>query len=165
MEYKIMSALSGASVPVPKMYLFCEDKTVMGQEFYVMEYIKVQLSTFDYYIAKSEKRALIVNLLIRNFSTSFSRNSKVFLEQTPLETRLFLRRARVICSYLYTEWVIKGLRFFQYCMKQWHKEWPHGRLISKLIWLFLRVVSSQMPTYQASLLTKPGLSLRLQLKL
>ena len=73
-----MSALSGASVPVPKMYLFCEDKTVMGQEFYVMEYIKVQLSTFDYYIAKSEKRALIVNLLIRNFSTSFSRNSKVF---------------------------------------------------------------------------------------
>ena len=98
-----MSALSGASVPVPKMYLFCEDKTVMGQEFYVMEYIKVQLSTFDYYIAKSEKRALIVNLLIRNFSTSFSRNSKVFLEQTPLETRLFLRRARVICSYLYTE--------------------------------------------------------------
>ncbi|XP_073247761.1 acyl-CoA dehydrogenase family member 11-like [Porites lutea] len=39
-EYKIMSALSGASVPVPKMYLFCEDKTVMGQEFYVMEYIK-----------------------------------------------------------------------------------------------------------------------------
>ena len=73
-----MSALSGASVPVPKMYLFCEDKTVMGQEFYVMEYIKVQLSTFDYYIAKSEKRALIVNLLIRNFSFSFSRNSKVF---------------------------------------------------------------------------------------
>ena len=43
-----MSALSGASVPVPKMYLFCEDKTVMGQEFYVMEYIKVQLSTFDF---------------------------------------------------------------------------------------------------------------------
>lgn len=53
-----MSALSGASVPVPKMYLFCEDKTVMGQEFYVMEYIKVQLSTFNYYIAKSEKRSL-----------------------------------------------------------------------------------------------------------
>ena len=43
-----MSALSGASVPVPKMCLFCEDKTVMGQEFYVMEYIKVQLSTFDF---------------------------------------------------------------------------------------------------------------------
>ena len=43
-----MSALSGASVPVPKMYLFCKDKTVMGQEFYVMEYIKVQLSTFDF---------------------------------------------------------------------------------------------------------------------
>ena len=37
-----MSALGGTSFPVPKMYLFCEDKTIMGQEFYVMEYVKVQ---------------------------------------------------------------------------------------------------------------------------
>ena len=54
MEYKIMSALSGASVPVPKMYLFCEDKTVMGQEFYVMEYIKVQLSSFHFRLLYSQ---------------------------------------------------------------------------------------------------------------
>jgi len=40
-EYKIMSALGGTSFPVPKVYLFCEDKTIMGQEFYVMEYVKV----------------------------------------------------------------------------------------------------------------------------
>ena len=40
-EYKIMSALGNTSLPVPKTYLFCEDKTIMGQEFYVMEYIKV----------------------------------------------------------------------------------------------------------------------------
>ena len=40
-EYKIMSALENTSLPVPKTYLFCEDKTIMGQEFYVMEYIKV----------------------------------------------------------------------------------------------------------------------------
>lgn len=40
-EYKIMSALAKTSLPVPKMYHFCEDKTIMGQEFYVMEYIKV----------------------------------------------------------------------------------------------------------------------------
>jgi len=39
-EYKIMSALEKTSFPVPKMYLFCEEKTIMGQEFYVMEYIK-----------------------------------------------------------------------------------------------------------------------------
>ncbi|XP_020627779.1 acyl-CoA dehydrogenase family member 11-like isoform X2 [Orbicella faveolata] len=39
-EYKIMSALGKTSFPVPKMYLFCEDKTIMGQEFYLMEYIK-----------------------------------------------------------------------------------------------------------------------------
>ena len=37
-----MSALGEASFPVPKMYLFCEDRTIMGQEFYVMEYIKVK---------------------------------------------------------------------------------------------------------------------------
>ncbi|XP_078352098.1 acyl-CoA dehydrogenase family member 11-like [Oculina patagonica] len=41
-EYKIMSALGKASFPVPKMYLFCEDKTIMGEEFYVMEYIKAR---------------------------------------------------------------------------------------------------------------------------
>ena len=41
LEYKIMSALGKALFPVPKMYLFCEDKSIMGQEFYVMEYIKV----------------------------------------------------------------------------------------------------------------------------
>ncbi|XP_058962124.2 acyl-CoA dehydrogenase family member 11 isoform X2 [Pocillopora verrucosa] len=35
-----MSALGEASFPVPKMYLFCEDKSIMGQEFYIMEYIK-----------------------------------------------------------------------------------------------------------------------------
>jgi len=39
-EYKIMSALGETSFPVPKTYLFCEDKTIMGEEFYVMEYIK-----------------------------------------------------------------------------------------------------------------------------
>ena len=36
-----MSALGETSFPVPKTYLFCEDKTIMGQEFYIMEYIKV----------------------------------------------------------------------------------------------------------------------------
>ncbi|KAL9969767.1 hypothetical protein ACROYT_G022024 [Oculina patagonica] len=41
-EYKIMSALGEASFPVPKMFLFCEDKKIMGQEFYVMEYIKAR---------------------------------------------------------------------------------------------------------------------------
>ena len=61
MEYKIMSALSDASVPVPKMYLFCEDKTVMGQEFYVMEYIKVQLSTFDFQLLYRQIWKEVVN--------------------------------------------------------------------------------------------------------
>ena len=41
-ENKIMSALGEASFPVLKMYLFYEDKTIMGQEFYLMEYIKVK---------------------------------------------------------------------------------------------------------------------------
>ena len=56
-----MSVLSGASVPVPKMYLFCEDKTVMGQEFYVMEYIKVQLSTFDFQLLYRQIWKEVVN--------------------------------------------------------------------------------------------------------
>jgi len=40
-----MSALGGTSFPVPKVYLFCEDKTIMGQEFYVMEYVQVEVKS------------------------------------------------------------------------------------------------------------------------
>ncbi len=38
-EYRVISALANTDVPVPKVYHLCEDDTVIGSMFYVMEYI------------------------------------------------------------------------------------------------------------------------------
>lgn len=38
-EYKVMSALADTDVVVPQMYLLCEDRDVIGTEFYVMEMV------------------------------------------------------------------------------------------------------------------------------
>lgn len=36
-EYRVMKALGGTRVPVPKMLALCEDPAVIGTKFYVME--------------------------------------------------------------------------------------------------------------------------------
>ncbi|RZJ82927.1 MAG: phosphotransferase family protein, partial [Massilia sp.] len=36
-EYKVMKGLAGTDVPVPKMFCLCEDESVIGRAFYVME--------------------------------------------------------------------------------------------------------------------------------
>lgn len=36
-EYRVMSALQGTGVPVPRTYAFCEDTDVLGAPFYLME--------------------------------------------------------------------------------------------------------------------------------
>jgi aminoglycoside phosphotransferase (APT) family kinase protein len=38
-EYRVMKALDGSGVPVPKMRLLCEDESVIGQMFFVMDHI------------------------------------------------------------------------------------------------------------------------------
>ncbi|HYP86304.1 phosphotransferase [Variovorax sp.] len=38
-EYKVMSGLAGTDVPVPRMYVLCEDEAVIGRAFYVMEFM------------------------------------------------------------------------------------------------------------------------------
>ena len=38
-EYRVMSALSGTEVPVPRTYLLCEDESIIGSMFFLMEYI------------------------------------------------------------------------------------------------------------------------------
>jgi aminoglycoside phosphotransferase (APT) family kinase protein len=38
-EFKVISALSGTTVPVPKAHLLCEDESIIGQMFYVMDYV------------------------------------------------------------------------------------------------------------------------------
>jgi aminoglycoside phosphotransferase (APT) family kinase protein len=38
-EYAIMKALAGTAVPVPRMIVLCSDESIIGQIFYVMEYV------------------------------------------------------------------------------------------------------------------------------
>ncbi|CAN5690081.1 phosphotransferase [soil metagenome] len=38
-EYKVMSGLQGTDVPVPHMHCLCEDESVIGRAFYVMEFM------------------------------------------------------------------------------------------------------------------------------
>jgi aminoglycoside phosphotransferase (APT) family kinase protein len=38
-EYRVMCALSGTEVPVPEVHALCEDETVIGSAFYVMEFL------------------------------------------------------------------------------------------------------------------------------
>jgi aminoglycoside phosphotransferase (APT) family kinase protein len=37
-EYRVMQALAGTAVPVPRVYSLCEDRDVIGATFYVMAY-------------------------------------------------------------------------------------------------------------------------------
>jgi aminoglycoside phosphotransferase (APT) family kinase protein len=39
-EYRVMSALEGTAVPVPRMRHFCSDPEVLGQPFYVMDLVE-----------------------------------------------------------------------------------------------------------------------------
>jgi aminoglycoside phosphotransferase (APT) family kinase protein len=38
-EARVLSALNGSNVPAPRLYAFCDDATLIGAEFYIMEYI------------------------------------------------------------------------------------------------------------------------------
>lgn len=39
-EYRVMRALAGTPVPVPRMELLCEDESVIGRAFYVMQHVE-----------------------------------------------------------------------------------------------------------------------------
>lgn len=39
-EYRILQALNDTDVPVPKTYLLCEDESIIGTAFYVMEFVE-----------------------------------------------------------------------------------------------------------------------------
>src|SRR3989442_7764403 len=39
-EFRVITALGQAGVPVPRTYCLCEDENVIGRSFYVMEYVE-----------------------------------------------------------------------------------------------------------------------------
>jgi aminoglycoside phosphotransferase (APT) family kinase protein len=44
-EYKVMSALQNTDVPVPRMHVLCEDDSIIGTMFYVMDYVDGRVYT------------------------------------------------------------------------------------------------------------------------
>ena len=38
-EYRVMTALRGTDVPVPRTYCYCDDRSVIGTPFFVMEFV------------------------------------------------------------------------------------------------------------------------------
>ena len=38
-EYRVMAALQGTGVPVPRTLLFCDDPSILGTLFYVMQFV------------------------------------------------------------------------------------------------------------------------------
>ncbi len=44
-EYRVMRALQGSEVPVPKMLHLCEDPSVIGTSFYLMEWVEGRVVT------------------------------------------------------------------------------------------------------------------------
>lgn len=39
-EYRVMRALQGSEVPVPRMLAYCEDESIVGTPFYVMDFLQ-----------------------------------------------------------------------------------------------------------------------------
>lgn len=39
-EYRVMKALEGSDVPVPRMEVYCEDENIIGTPFYLMEFLE-----------------------------------------------------------------------------------------------------------------------------
>src|SRR5262245_61435809 len=44
-EYAVMKALAGTDVPVPRMYVLCEDASIIGTPFYVMDFVEGRVYT------------------------------------------------------------------------------------------------------------------------
>ena len=74
-EYRVMKALEITSVPVPKMLLLCNDDTIMGTPFFVMEYVPGRvLGDLTLPDMKPEERRAIYSDMIRVLAALHSVN-------------------------------------------------------------------------------------------
>ena len=63
-EYRVMKALEGTDVPVPRMHALCEDPSVIGTKFYVMEWVdgRVFAETRLPGLEREERRSIYLDL-------------------------------------------------------------------------------------------------------
>ncbi len=64
-EYRVMAALAGTDVPVPKMIALCEDSSVVGTKFYVMEKVegRVYSDLLLEDLPKTDRRAVYLDMV------------------------------------------------------------------------------------------------------
>lgn len=64
-EYRVMTALGREGFPVPRTFALCEDQTVVGTAFFIMEFVEGRIfwdaSLLD--VAKADRRALFFELI------------------------------------------------------------------------------------------------------
>jgi len=61
-EYRVMQALAGTPVPVPRMLLLCEDAAVLGTPFFVMQHVPGRLMGARYPQAGSRDERIALQL-------------------------------------------------------------------------------------------------------
>lgn len=63
-EYRVMKALGNTPVPVPKMYALCEDTSIIGTKFYIMEMVEGRLFTETALpnLPKADQKAIYLDL-------------------------------------------------------------------------------------------------------
>jgi aminoglycoside phosphotransferase (APT) family kinase protein len=63
-EYRVMHALCATAVPVPKTYALCEDASIIGSAFYVMDFVpgRIFMSALDPSLEPAERRALFASM-------------------------------------------------------------------------------------------------------
>jgi aminoglycoside phosphotransferase (APT) family kinase protein len=57
-EYKIIHSLEKTDVPVPKAYCLCEDSSIIGTPFYIMEFLDGRIFEEAHFPGVSEKERL-----------------------------------------------------------------------------------------------------------
>jgi aminoglycoside phosphotransferase (APT) family kinase protein len=62
-EYRVLTALAGTEVPVPETYRLCEDESVVGTAFYLMQHVRGRVLTDPLLpgLAPAERHALYLN--------------------------------------------------------------------------------------------------------
>ncbi|NNE25819.1 MAG: phosphotransferase family protein [Saprospiraceae bacterium] len=64
-EYKVLSALGDTSFPCPKVYFLCQDKNILGVDFYLMDYIEGDISQSFYlpHLDNEQRRHTYIQLV------------------------------------------------------------------------------------------------------
>ncbi len=68
-EHRVMHALRDSGVPVPKMHVYCDDASIIGQEFYVMEMIEGRVSKSEMATFTPDERRAIYDDFARILAT------------------------------------------------------------------------------------------------